>query len=145
MINVVDRDTGQPIAVRMHLKNAAGRPVKVPGAPSLGDHFVFFDKVELKLPNGGYTFVIERGLEYLDQTGHFQIDNFADDTKTVSMKRFVDMAKEGWYSGDFDVNRPEKDLMLLMQADDVHVVPLVSWSNKKNPWTKQPLPKQAGG
>jgi hypothetical protein len=146
VINVVDRDTGQPIAVRMHLKNAAGRPVKPPpGVPVLGDHFVFFDKIDLKLQNGGYAFLIERGPEYLEQTGHFQIDNFADDTKTISMKRFVDMAKEGWYSGDLDVNRPEKDLKLLMQADDVHFVPLVTWSNKKNPWSKQPLPKQANG
>ena len=53
------------------------------------------------------------------------------------------MAKEGWYSGDLDVDRPQKDLELLMRADDVHVVPLVTWSNKKNPWTKQPLPKTA--
>ena len=145
VINVVDRDTGQPIAVRMHLKNAQGRPVKPPGVPTLGDHFVFFDKLELKLPNGGYEFLIERGPEYLEQTGHFQIESFADDTKTISMKRFVDMAKDGWFSGDLDVNRPEKDLKLLMQADDVHVVPLVTWSNKKNPWSKQPLPKQADG
>ncbi len=57
------------------------------------------------------------------------------------MKRFVDMTKEGWYSGDLDANAPQKEIELLMHADDLHVVPLITWSNKKNPWLKQPLPK----
>src|SRR6476661_9689459 len=142
-IRVVDKDSGQPIAVRMHLKNAQGRIIKPPGVPALGDHFVFFDKIVLKLSNGGYEFMVERGDEYLEQRGHFEIQSFADDTKTIEMKRFCDMAKEGWFSGDLDVDRPEKDLQLLMRGDDVHVVPAVTWSNKNNPWTKQPLPKGA--
>ncbi|HTQ38872.1 MAG TPA: hypothetical protein VMJ32_07585, partial [Pirellulales bacterium] len=142
-IHVVDRDTGQPLAVRMHLKNAQGKPVKPPGVPALGDHFVFFDKIALRLPNGGYEFVIERGSEYLEQSGHFEIENFADDTKTIELRRFVDMAKEGWYSGDLDVDRPAKDLELLMLADDVHVTPLISWSNKKAEPAQQPAPKAA--
>jgi hypothetical protein len=145
ILSVIDRDTRAPIAVRMHLKNAQGKAIKPPGMPVCGDHFVFYDKIELKLPNGGYAFLIERGKEYLEQTGHFDIANFADDTKTVELKRFVDMAKEGWYSGDLDVQRPEKDLQLLMQADDVHAVPLVTWTDKKNTWAKQPLPKQPIG
>lgn len=142
-IHVIDHDTGQPLAVRMHLKNAQGKVIKPPGVPALGDHFVFYDKLVLKLSNGAYEFLIERGPEYLERTGHFEIENFADDNKTIDLKRFADMAKEGWLSGDLDVQRPEKELQLLMQADDVHVVPLVTWSNKKNPWTKNPLPKTA--
>jgi hypothetical protein len=145
VLNVVDRDTGRPLAVRMHLKNAQGKIIKPPGVPVNGDHFVFYDRIELKLPNGGYAFLIERGSEYLERTGRFDIANFADDTKTVDLKRFVDMAKEGWYSGDLDVQRPEKDLKLLMQADDVHAVPLITWGEKKNPWLKQPSPKEPIG
>ena len=140
-LSVIDHDTGQPIAVRMHLKNAQGRPVKPPGVPSLGDHFVFYDKILLRLGNGSYEFLIERGTEYLEQRGHFEIENFADDKKTVQMQRFVDMSKDGWFSGDFDVDRPQKEIQLLMQADDVHVVPLITWSNKQNPWATQPAPK----
>src|SRR5215510_3770925 len=143
VLQAVDRETGQPLAVRMHLKNAQGKVIKPPGVPALGDHFVFSDKIVLKLANGGYEFLVERGNEYLEQRGHFEIQNFADDSKTIEMKRFADMAKEGWFSGDLDVDRQEKDLQLLMRGDDVHVVPLVTWSNKKNPWAKQPLPKTA--
>ena len=42
------------------------------------------------------------------------------------------MTQDGWYSGDLDVRRPEKDLKLLMRADDVHVVPLVTWTTKES-------------
>ncbi len=144
-LSAVDADTGQPVAVRMYLKNAQGRPAKpakLPGALAWGDSIVFYDKVRLDLPNGGYQFTMERGPEYRLMTGTFEINNFADDTKSVQMHRFCDMSKEGWYSGDLDVNCPAKDLQLAMQADDVRFVPLVTWSNKKNPWAKQPLPKQ---
>ena len=103
-LSVIDRDTGKPIAVRVHLQNVATkRPVKPPGVSALGDHFVFFDKVKLKLPLGSYKFVMERGPEYLERTGHFTINNYADDRKTVDMKRFVNMADEGWYGGDLDM------------------------------------------
>ena len=142
----MDADTGKPLAVRMYLKNAQGKsvkPAKLQGAVVDGDSLVFYDKIKLDLPAGAYEFQMERGLEYKVMNGHFEIQNFADDRKEVPLKRFCDMTEEGWYSGDLDVLRPEKDLKLLMQADDVHVVPLVTWSNTRNPWAKQPLPNEA--
>ena len=144
-IRAVDAETNKPLAVRMYLKNAQGKPVKpakLKDAVVDGDSIVFYDKVKLDLPTGGYEFQMERGLEYKVMNGTFEIQNFADDTKTVPLTRFCDMTEEGWYSGDLDVERPEKDLKLLMQADDVHLVPLVTWTNTKNPWAKDPLPKQ---
>ncbi len=98
-------------------------------------------KILLKLPAGQLTFVIERGLEYLDQTGHFTINNFADDSKRVELRRFIDMAADGWWSGDLDVRRPARDIELLMAADDLHVAEVITWRNDKSPWGGQ-LPKQ---
>lgn len=143
-ISVVDRDTGKPVAARMELKNAQGKPVRPKGKEIIvwNDQIVFYDKIMLNLPNGGYTFALERGPEYRIVTGHFTIENFADDTKVVELPRFCDMAREGWYSGDFDVARPENQIELLMKADDLHVVPLITWTNKANPWAKKPLPKE---
>lgn len=121
LLSVVDQKTGSPLAARIHLKNAAGRTIKIPKVPALGDHAVFDGSVTLKLPRGVYRFLLECGPEYLHQHGHFEIKDFADDEKTVEMRRFVDMAAEGWYSGDFDVQRPLDVLPLLMRADDLHV------------------------
>ncbi|MEX2139480.1 MAG: hypothetical protein WD894_09475 [Pirellulales bacterium] len=124
-LSAIDRDTGKPIAVRVHLQNVTTKkPVKPPGVPALDDHFVFYDKVKLKLPLGNYRFVMERGPEYLTRTGHFTINNYADDRKTVDMKRFVDMAAEGWYAGDLDVHRRETEIELLMRAEDLYIATL---------------------
>jgi hypothetical protein len=126
-LSVIDRDSGKPIAVRVHMQNVTTRrPVRPPGVPVLGDHFVFHDKIKLKLPIGTYKFVMERGPEYLVRTGHFTINNYADDRKTVDMKRFVDMAAEGWYAGDLDVYRREPQLEQLMQAEDLYVAMLAA-------------------
>ncbi|MEX0977696.1 MAG: hypothetical protein WDZ48_02525, partial [Pirellulales bacterium] len=116
----------------MHLTNAARRPLKAPRVPFWHDHFVFDGIVSLKLPKGEYEFVIERGLEYLVRSGHFSMDDFSDDTKVVDLKRFANLAEEGWWSGELDVARPAKDLELLMKADDLHVVELATWPNRKS-------------
>src|SRR5688572_13408807 len=93
-LSVTDRDTGEPLACRVHLTNINGKPVKVSKTPTWADHFVFSAKLLLKLPKGGFRFVMERGPEYLVRSGHFTIDNFADDAHAVDLKRFVDMARK---------------------------------------------------
>ena len=75
-LTVVDKDTGQPIACRMHLLGAGKRPRKPEGVPSWNDHFALPGKILLKLPLGEYTFVLERGLEYRDIKGRFVINVF---------------------------------------------------------------------
>ncbi|NQT39249.1 MAG: CehA/McbA family metallohydrolase [Planctomycetes bacterium] len=129
ILTVVDRQTRQPLPCRIHLKNPAGRPQRAGHAPFWHDHFVCPGEITLRLRPGAYTFEIECGLEYAVRRGHFQMDAFSDDVKTVDMVRFADMAGEGWWSGDFHVKRREADMKLLMAADDLHVAPLLTWSN----------------
>ena len=106
---VTDEATGQPIACRVHLQNAAGLAKKVLKMPFWNDHFVCPGKVVLKLPKGQYTFVIERGPEYVDCAGYFTIEGFASDSKAVTLKRTANMAAEGWWSGDLRLYRPVKE------------------------------------
>jgi hypothetical protein len=130
-ITVVDKDTGLPIPCRMHLVGPKKKPFKPEKVPFWNDHFVVPGKILLKLPVGNYTFVLERGAEYLDQSGHFTIENFADDSRRIEMRRFIDMAAEGWWSGDLDVRRPLREIELLMGAEDLHVAEVVTWRNDK--------------
>ena len=141
-ITVVDRDSGRPIACRMHLKNPAGRPRNPKSVPFWHDHFVFDGTINLNLPLGRYEFVIERGLEYVERSGHFILDRLADDSQQFDLLRFVDMSEHGWWSGDLDVHRSVRDLELLMKADDLHVVPLVTWWNDESQWAGRLLPKE---
>ncbi|MBI2823895.1 MAG: hypothetical protein HYX69_04285 [Planctomycetia bacterium] len=141
-VTVVDTETGKPIACRMHLKNAKGAPQKAPGAPFWRDHFVFPGKIALKLPKGTYTFELERGPEYVDRKGHFTINDGANDEQEIDLKRAVDMAAEGWWSGDLHVHRPAAEIRLLMQAEDLHVAPLITWWNERNLLPDGRPPKQ---
>ena len=142
-LSVIDKDTGRPIACRMHLIGPRKRPFKPQNqnVPYWHDHFVLPGRILLKLPVGNYTFTIERGLEYLQQEGHFTIEHFADDSKQVELRRFIDMAADGWWSGDLEVYRRTSDIELLMEADDLHVAEVITWRNDKKPWGSQ-LPKQ---
>jgi len=141
-LTVVDRATGKQVPARMVLKNPAGRPRLPKKVPAWEDHFVVPGQIVLKLSTGNYTFEVERGPEYKVVTGHFTINNFADDTKQVEMDRGADLAAEGWWSGDLDVHRPPKDIELLMQAEDLHVVPLITWGNEQNAWSPGGPPKE---
>ena len=43
-------ENGAPVAARIHLKDAAGKPVKAPAYPSWNDHFVCDGAASLTLP-----------------------------------------------------------------------------------------------
>ena len=141
-ITVVDAQTREPIACRMHLKNVKGVAQKAARMPFWNDHFVFPGEVKLRLPRGNYTFELDHGPEYTDRKGYFTIEDNADDEQVIDLKRTVDMAAEGWWSGDLHIHRLEKDIRLLMEAEDLHVAPLITWWNEKNAWKGKPLPKE---
>lgn len=125
-IRVIDKETNQPIAARMELRNSRGRAVRVraKGLVSHGDYFVFDGQVTLDLRVGQYTFLIEAGPEYQTRPGHFKIDRRAEDSTEVVLQRRVDMQAEGWWAGDLDVRHGDKLLPLLMKATRVNLVPL---------------------
>lgn len=141
-LQVVDKTTGEPLAVRMHLYDSKGKPVRPPKVPYWHDHFAFQGSITLDLPVGTYTFEIERGPEYREQTGHFVLEKNAKDSKVVTMTRFVNMREEGWWSGDLHIHRPLNEIELLMDAEDLHIGPVITWWNDKNTWDQQAIPTQ---
>jgi hypothetical protein len=143
VFRVVDPTLGEPVPCRIHLTNAAGRTQKVGSLPAWNDHFVFPGVIKLKLPRGTYSFEVERGPEYVIQRGWFEIRDGAEDTHTIELKRAVDMKGEGWWSGELHVHRPLDDVELLMQAEDLHVCPVITWWNKKTSWSSRPVPAEA--
>ncbi len=141
-IRVVDAADGQLIPARMHLKDQHGKSVKIPKTIYWHDHFVVPGKMVLELKPGMYSFEIERGPEYKLRFGHFNIERGASDSKTIEMNRFVNMRKEGWYSGDLHVHRPVDDMSLLMRSEALDVAEVITWWNKTNLWKDKPLPTQ---
>lgn len=79
------------------------------------------------LPAGAYTLTIERGKEYFGHTQTVVID--AEPVAlTVPLRRWIDMAALGWYSGDTHVHRTLEELPNVQSAEDLNVsFPLTYW------------------
>jgi hypothetical protein len=118
-IEVVDAEVNKPLAARMHLRNTRGRPVRLRagGLAPFADHFYIDHEATLGLRVGQYEFDMESGPEYRTQNGHFEIVRHAEDTKRVEMGPFADLAREGWFGGDLDVERIADHLPLAMRAE----------------------------
>jgi len=130
-LKIVDEETKRPIPCRVSIRNEKGVTRKAGELPFWFDHFVMPGSVFLEWPLGTYPMEIERGLEYLPRKGHFVLNRFADDTKTESLRRFINLSEKGWWSGDLMVTRELEDIELLMLADDLHFVPLAESKGKR--------------
>jgi len=63
------------------------------------------DGEHIKLPPGKYTVTFTRGPEYIQQTTELVIpQNVTAHEATFKLKRWINMAKLGWYSGDHHVH-----------------------------------------
>src|SRR5262249_52051331 len=139
---VLEMVSGKPVPCRIHLKESA------PGSPALRagrlpfwhDHFVCPGTVQVKLAPGNYRYEIERGPEYQQSTGMVTVTENGDKKITIQLKRLVDLASEGWWSGETHIHRPMADIELLMQAEDLHVAPVITWWNNRNKWEGQEPP-----
>ena len=139
-LEVFDAATRKPVPCRIHLKDGAGKPVKPEKLPFFRDHFVFPGKAELNLAPGRYTYEIERGPEHRLVRGEFVCSNGVVTAVRESLERIADLAREGWWSGELHVHRPTNDVQLLMQAEDLHIAPVITWWNRTDPWAGKPRP-----
>ncbi|MGA2256127.1 MAG: CehA/McbA family metallohydrolase [Thermoguttaceae bacterium] len=133
-------DDQHPLPCRIHVKDHLANPRYPLQLRHWADHFVCPGKAELRLPADDYTFEIERGPEYARESGTLRLR--AGETQRIErrLKRTADLATKGWYSGDLHVHRPIEQVPLLMQAEDLHVVPVITWWNNENIWKNRRPP-----
>jgi hypothetical protein len=141
-ITVLSEATGKPVPSRIHIRDAAGKPQRASGLPFWHDHFVCRGHARLELAPGKYTYEVERGPEHEPRTGSFTLTCGAEKKLTVQLRRLIDLPAEGWWPGDLHVHRPVEDAELLMQAEDLHVAPIITWWNNQNLWAKTRLPEE---
>jgi hypothetical protein len=133
-LTILADEASIPIPCRIHLKDAAGKPIQPPSFPFWSDHFVCTGQVTLKLPAGKYSYEIERGPEYSSISNQFTIQKDHPLNITNHIRRLVDLSRDGWWSGELHIHRALADIELLMRAEDLHVAPVITWWNKTNPW-----------
>ena len=136
---VTDENTQELLPVRMQLVNGRGRPVRIRPAGAIKKHnyFVFAGEIVLELPKGAYRFELDAGPEYQTRQGHFTIERHAEDTTEVSLRRHVDMAEEGWWAGDLDLQHRAEDLPLLKTAAGVSYTPNLIAQNVQGKYEKK--------
>ena len=97
----------------------------------------------LKVPEGAYTLIIGKGMEYSPIVEKVEVKAGATVTRNIAVKRWVDMPSRGWYSGDMHVhwareseaaNRP---LMQWTKAEDVHVASVLRMGDAKETYFEQ--------
>src|SRR5262245_38858245 len=64
---------GELLPARVHLYDAAGKPVRPEGLPFWRDHFVCAGQADLPLPPGEYRYEVERGPEYKPARGKVSV------------------------------------------------------------------------
>jgi hypothetical protein len=80
-----------------------------------------------ELPAGRYVIWAERGKEYFPAEEVVTVGD-APLTVKLKLKRWIDMAKLGWYSGDTHSHQPLANMTNLVMAEDVNVgFPMTEW------------------
>ncbi|MCA9235540.1 MAG: hypothetical protein KDA44_08705 [Planctomycetales bacterium] len=135
-LTVVDQATGTPLAVRLELRDARDRLVRLrpEGAVVAADGVYFTGETTLELRRGKYSLLLEAGPEYqtfFTQPQSLEIARGADDGKEIAMVRRVDMRREGWFAGDLDVRLPAEGLATVMAARGVDVAPVTAVVNDR--------------
>ncbi len=129
-------EDGRLLPCRIHLYDEGKKPHYAKDLPHFADHFVCPGTAELQLPLGRYSFEVERGPEYRRESGTFRLGNRERRQIELELRRLADLAADGWFSGDLHVHRPIEQIKLLMQAEDLHVAPVITWWNNNNSWQR---------
>ena len=145
---VVDADTGEPVACRIYIQDEKGKWYFPRSASPDGSAVVYKKQnwankksVEfhttisahpftIALPPSQYTITIERGKEYFTLTRKVTVGAEPVNLK-FQLKRWINMARLGWYSGDTHVHRTVQELPNVQLAEDLNVsFPLLYWVTK---------------
>ena len=145
---IVDAATGQPVGARLYIQSAAGEwffPVSAvtngAAVPYSRTNWVNSKSVEchttlsahpfrVELPPGHCTITVERGKEYYPLVQSLDVGDAPAEIK-LPLRRWVNMAERGWFSGDGHVHRPLADLPTLLLAEDLNVaLPQTYWVTK---------------
>lgn len=143
-----DADSGRLLPARIYIQSADGRWFFAKSADKAGSAVKYqitrgerstenhtalsAHPFEAELPPGKYTLTVERGKEYLTAEQAVEVGDKPLKVE-IKLKRWIDMAAKGWYSGDTHVHRTLADLPTAMLADDLNVaLPLTSWVTKSD-------------
>jgi hypothetical protein len=140
---IIEAGTGRPLPARVYLQDSAGNWYFPKSAAAEGSAVEYRKQrqagsVEMHttlsahpfsvmLPPGKYRLTVERGKEYFPAEQELTVRRQPVEVR-VELRRWIEMAKRGWYSGDTHVHRTLAELPNVMLTEDLNVaLPLVYW------------------
>jgi hypothetical protein len=138
-VRIRDRDTGEPVFARVHVRDTAGEywppaghmknfPTGFNSAVGGdvivdGERFAYVQpQFQLPLAPGSYVLEADKGMEYEPSEIRFEVAAESVPVLEVSMKRWIDMNERGWYSGDTHIHFLTPEAALLeMRAEEFNV------------------------
>lgn len=146
---ILDHATQQPVAARLYVVAEDGTQHFATSADPAGQA-VRYDKqnwinarsierhtslsphpFRLDLPPGKYTLTVERGKEYLTFTKEITVTAGEPQTLTLPIFRWINMARNDWYSGETHLHRTLDETPTVVLAEDLNVAfPLSYWVTK---------------
>lgn len=136
---------GRPVTAGFVIRDSLGRVYPLPSR-RLAPDFFFHNQIyredgeHVLLPPGDYTFLVNRGPEYVPQSISVSVPDAEEHEVRVELKRWIHIAAQGWYSGDHHVHAagcahydsptegvgPE-DMMRHILGEDLNVGCVLSW------------------
>jgi hypothetical protein len=106
-LRIID-ETGAPCTAALEVRDRAGRVYPSPIkrlAPDFGFHPQIYraDGEKLRLPDGQYSIVFQRGPESISEKREVRLDAQTKELR-FQVRRWVDPARLGWWSGDHHIH-----------------------------------------
>ena len=141
---VVDAADDSSVAARLYLRNTEGERFLVRSSGPDGSSVPYSKQrseesvevhtalsahpFEAKLQPGSYTLTAVRGKEYLPADANVTVNRGDRPQVELRLRRWIDMSRHGWYSGETHVHRSMDELPVLVLAEDLNVaLPLTYW------------------
>ncbi|MEW5978478.1 MAG: CehA/McbA family metallohydrolase [Acidobacteriota bacterium] len=126
---ILDADSSKPLTARMYLMQ--GEEVLLPQGFAFYDrrgekHVLVPPTFEIPLDPGAYRVRIEKGKEYLPLEESLSITEGQATERTFRLKRWINMARKGWYSADLHVHRPPEVMAETLLAEDLNFAPVIT-------------------
>lgn len=108
-LKMLDAETGEAITAALEIRDASG-VIHPSQARRVAPDFRFHPQVyrangeTLRLPAGEYEVGLSRGPEYVAKTLHLEVTESAEQSWELSLKRWIDPSKFGWWSGDHHIH-----------------------------------------
>ena len=128
---VVDAHSGEPLPARVYVRGTDGRWLFARSASPQGSAIEYHKQRQqgslemhttvsahpfvVDVSPGHYAVRVERGKEYLPWEADVEIGPQPKRVR-IELKRWIDMAAAGWYSGDTHVHRSIEELPNVMLA-----------------------------